>query len=134
MSDRHIITVWGSPVAQGRPRFFRRGEHVGTYDPPSSKYWKMDVQRQVLDALGGKPEIHFGPIKMTVKFYMPRPKSLPKKITHHIKKPDVDNLVKAIKDANKGILFRDDSQIVELTVTKDYNATPRVVIALEVLE
>jgi Holliday junction resolvase RusA-like endonuclease len=91
------------------------------------------VQRQVLNALGGKPEIHFGPIKMIVKFYLRRPLSLPKKITHHIKKPDIDNLVKAIKDANKGILFRDDSQIVELTVTKDYNAIPRVVIALEVL-
>ena len=86
---------------------------------------------QVVNLLGGHPDIHEGPLRLTMSFYLPRPKSLPKKVTHHIKKPDVSNLLKSVEDAMKGILYRDDSQIVEVFVRKNYNSTPRVVIGLE---
>ena len=131
MSGRHILTVYGSPVPQGRPRFARAGNYVRTYDPEKSREWKHSVRFQVVNLLGGHPDIHEGPLSLQLRFYLPRPKSLPKKVAHHVKRPDVDNLAKGCLDAIRKILYDDDAQIVELVVRKEYNSTPRVVIGLE---
>jgi len=45
---------------------------------------------------------------------------MPKKIEHHIKKPDLDNLAKSVKDALQGLIYKTDSQIVELILRKRY--------------
>ena len=42
----------------------------------------------------------------------------------HIKRPDLDNIVKAITDGCNGIVYRDDSQITSLHATKVYGTTP----------
>lgn len=131
VSGRHVFVVYGSPVAQGRPRFFRRGNFVGAYDPDKSRDWKRTVMAQALEQLGGQAEIHDGPLTLKLFFHLPRPKSLPKKVQHHIKKPDADNLAKAIKDALRGVVYRDDSQIVALEVRKAYGDPPRVLIGVE---
>ena len=44
----------------------------------------------------------------------------------HTSKPDADNVAKAILDACNGVVFRDDSQIVMLTATKEFSETPGV--------
>src|SRR3989304_3260779 len=59
------------------------------------------------------------PLAMALTFHLPRPRSLPKRITEHTKRPDLDNLVKAIKDALRGIVYHDDAQIVRLTAGED---------------
>jgi Holliday junction resolvase RusA-like endonuclease len=46
------------------------------------------------------------------------------------KKPDADNIMKAIADALNGIAYKDDSQIVNVTITKWYSDTPRVEVAI----
>lgn len=43
---------------------------------------------------------------------------------HPTKKPDADNIGKIICDALNGVAFKDDSQIVELTVKKHYTELP----------
>lgn len=106
------------------------GRFVKTYDPAKSVDWKRTIVAQVLSQLGGQPEIHEGPLALEMHFHLTRPKTLPKKVTQHIKKPDCDNLLKAV-DALKGILFRDDSQIVRIEATKQYGDPPRVIIAVE---
>jgi len=129
--------VFGNPVAQGRPRFFRKGDFVGCYDPKTSKSWKETIKWQAIETLSSKsgkydPVVHItqGAITMTLNFILPRPKSLPKKVIHHIKKPDLDNLAKAVKDALKGIAYRDDSQIVSLIVTKEYGEQTGVMVTI----
>jgi Holliday junction resolvase RusA-like endonuclease len=129
--SRLVFTVYGSPVAQGRPRFARIGGFVRTYDPSKSKNWKQDVKAQVLQQLGGAPPALLeGPLELQVVFHLPRPKSLPKRVTHHVKKPDCTNLVKGIEDALNGILWRDDSQLVDVSLRKVYGDPPRVVIGI----
>lgn len=117
------FTVYGSPVPQGRPRFFRRGNHVGTYDPAKSKDWKSEVKWQAIEQ---KVKIQDGPLSLSLRFILPRPKSLPRKVEHHVKKPDVDNLVKCTLDGLKGICYQDDSQVVVLVASKHYGKTPCV--------
>jgi Holliday junction resolvase RusA-like endonuclease len=68
---------------------------------------------------------------MALTFYLLRPKTLPKKVVHHVKTPDLDNLVKGIWDALKGITYADDSQVVKLIASKEYHPEPGVLIIID---
>jgi Holliday junction resolvase RusA-like endonuclease len=55
---------------------------------------------------------------------MPIPKTMPKKHYHlieHVKKPDLDNLIKLVKDCCNGIVWHDDSQVVKEECQKFYS-------------
>ena len=111
--------IEGDPVAQGRPRFARMGNFTKVYDPKKSKDWKEYVLTVARQKLGKAPLLE-GALEMTLVFWMPRPKSLPKKVIHHVKKPDIDNLAKGVKDALSGFCYGDDKQVVELHLYKKY--------------
>lgn len=113
------IRIIGNPVAQGRPRAFRRGKFIGMYDPKQSKDWKSIVAFQAKQQLNGNKLLE-GALQMNLLFLMPRPKGIKKDIFRHTKKPDLDNLCKAIKDALKDICYKDDSQICVLQSEKRY--------------
>jgi len=116
------------PVAQGRPRFTVQGGYAKVYDPPKSAAFKKALAWELKCQ---NPTVLKGALTVTIIFRMPRPKSLPKKVVHHIKKPDVDNLVKGVKDAMNKLCYNDDSQIVELRAKKIYSTIPGVDITLE---
>ncbi|WP_253896077.1 RusA family crossover junction endodeoxyribonuclease [Solibacillus sp. R5-41] len=48
-------------------------------------------------------------------------------------KPDLDNLVKGIKDGCTKIIWHDDAQIVEMVVRKFYDMQPRAEVKVKVL-
>lgn len=121
------LVVYGNPVAQGRPRFFRRGKHIGCYDPEKSKSFKETVKWQAIEQ---KAKMLSGALEMRFKFYLQRPKSLPRKVKYHTKKPDLDNLVKIVKDALEGICYLNDSQVSLSTEEKLYSECPRVEILI----
>ena len=115
------FTIVGKPVAKGRPRFYRRGSFVQTYTPKETVSWENWVK---LEAVKYRPsDLIEGPIRMNLEFMLLRPKSLPKKVIFHIKKPDVDNLSKSIKDALEGIIYKNDSQVYQLVCRKVYSVT-----------
>ena len=123
-------TILGDPRPQGRPKFFRRGNFVGAYDPKQSRDYKQTLAAQLA---AQSPEfIEQGKaVSIYVEFIFARPKSLPKRVEDHVKKPDLDNLIKALKDAAKGILWHDDSQVVQLSARKIYGSTPMTVIEVK---
>lgn len=115
------IFVSGIAAAQGRPRFRRAGNFVQAYDPAKSKSWKESVRWQAIESQQKEQwEMLDGAIEASIVFLLLRPKTLPKKVKRHIKKPDVENLVKGIFDALEGIAYRNDSQIFRMTVEKHY--------------
>jgi crossover junction endodeoxyribonuclease RusA len=65
---------------------------------------------------------------------MPRPKSLPKRVTHMTKKPDIDKLIRAVLDALKGVAWCDDSQVVSVYASKRYGQPGCKVEIFEVTE
>lgn len=112
------FTIYGNPRAQGRPKFARRGKFVTAYDPKDSRDYKNNVAAQIV---AHKPVFMAeGPLSVRMLFHLPRPKTLSKKITRPVKKPDIDNLVKGVFDSMKGIVWGDDSQVVELIAGKAY--------------
>lgn len=127
------VRIYGLPVAQGRPRAFRLPSgQVRVYDPLASRDWKRTVMAQTL--VGRPLRLLAGPLQGEMDFYLPRPKSAPKRVVYPDKRPDVDNLLKACLDAIRGIVLTDDAQIVSLRVAKHYatgDMTPGVHILLE---
>ena len=123
-------TIYGlEPVAKGRPRFTRYGK---TYTPKKTTVYEKAVR----DGYAG---FKFkGAIMLSVVFGMPIPKSTTKKmrqmmldrIVFPAKKPDTDNLLKAVCDALNGVAFDDDSQIVIMRGSKVYAAEPFVTIKI----
>lgn len=49
----------------------------------------------------------------------------------HTKKPDLDNLIKAVKDSLTGIVYRDDGQICLETANKRYADVPGIRIVIQ---
>lgn len=129
------VRIYGLPVAQGRPRAFRLPTgQVRVYDPQPSRDWKRTVMAQAIQ--NRPPRLLAGALEGEMDFYLPRPRSLPKRVVYPIKKPDASNLLKAVEDALCGIIFADDSAIVSLRVTKHYatgGTTPGVYMRLEEL-
>lgn len=75
-----------------------------------------------------------GPLEAVLEMRFPVPASWSKAkraralagVGWHTSKPDADNVAKAVLDACNGVVFRDDSQIVILTATKEFSETPGV--------
>lgn len=124
--ERRIVSfeVRGVAAPKGSVRaFMPRGARypIVTHDNPRTRGWQHLVadQAQRVAADG----MFAGPVSLSVTFYLPRPQSLPRHVRHHTKKPDLDKLLRCTKDALTGILYRDDSQVVDVIAHKGYAAS-----------
>jgi Holliday junction resolvase RusA-like endonuclease len=131
--------VYGEPVAQGRPRATTVNGHVRMYDPAKSRDYKDYVR---LAAAQHAPErLIESAIGLKVTVYRAIPKSFSKKKTELAErgeivpttKPDADNYLKTVKDALNGVIWKDDSQIVDVQVRKRYSNKPRIEIEIHEL-
>lgn len=130
------IEIAGKPIAKKRPKFFRRGGFVGTYNCQETEEGRF--MNQLAAARPDGFEVVTGPISLTVNFGMPIPESTSRKKRlemadgriRHTKKPDIDNLLKFVKDCANGVLWRDDSQVVGVWATKSYSKMPKTHIVM----
>jgi Holliday junction resolvase RusA-like endonuclease len=120
----------GDPVPKGRPRFARRGTFVQTYTDSKTLEYETLVGFKARQAIGASE-----PLKghLTVYLYLRYavPASYSKKRTEaclngfeYPKRVDLDNCYKSITDAMNGIVYVDDSQIVEAHILKCYSLEP----------
>lgn len=116
-----ILAIPGEPQAQGRGRATMIAGRARIYDPKSSREWKGAAAWAMRQAMGGA-DLFEGPLSVEIVAVFTCPKGdyrkSPAPCRWHAKKPDPDNLAKAVLDAGKGVIWRDDSQICRLTVTK----------------
>lgn len=124
--------VPGIPVAKGRARSFIRAGHVAHYTPePTARYENL-VRLEAKRAMGSWEPMQ-GAVELVLRLYMPIPASWSKKKRQEAvegtlrptTKPDCSNVLKAIEDAMNGVVFADDKQVVEVTITKLYSALPQ---------
>lgn len=106
------------------------------YNDPRTEEWEQRVGAKALEQLLATPTVQAIPgqgeedfvlplkemrVLLTLRFNLPRPKSYPARIEHHVKKPDIDNYGKAVIDGLvKGRIIEDDGMITDLTVQKRY--------------
>ena len=130
------VRIETAPTAKGRPRFKRMGSFVQTYTPAKTARYEKMIAEKYEAALGSYRFEKEQPIVVSLVFGMPIPASKPKStrvamadgIIRHTKKPDLDNLTKAVLDALNGVAWYDDSQIVRISARKRYSEDPYVYI------
>lgn len=130
---RNSVNVFipGKPVAWQRPN--QSGKR--RFDTPRNIAEKHRIRLQVKPALrqaGWSDPLPKGnPVHLMLAFFMPHVKT--SKFTHHTVKPDLDNLIKIVKDALNKLAYEDDCQIMQVTALKRRSAAPGIMITLEEL-
>lgn len=119
-----VFWVSGSPAPQGSKRHVGHGFMV-----ESSKAvgpWREAVRGETQRAFSEPVE---GPVRVTVSFYLARPKSTRRLVP--CVRPDLDKLARAVLDGLvMGGAFADDAQVTELLARKLYGK-PGAMIAVE---
>lgn len=118
MHERLIFNV--EPIGKGRPRFTRTGH---AYTP--AKTQKAERIISIIGKMQWKHEPLTCPVEVKVTFYMPRPKAKQPSMVH-IKRPDLDNILKLVLDALNGIVWADDNVIWHIDAQKIYSNEPRI--------
>ena len=127
------FTVYGEPVAQGRPKFAVISGHARAYDPKKSRDYKSLIAQVAQEHV--PDELLTGPLVLVVKVYRPVPKSFSKKkrvaaLAGEIRpttRPDLKNVLAGVEDALEGVIYANDSQIVSYGETgKWYGDPPRI--------
>jgi len=121
--------VDGDPVGKQRARYAKRGNFVQTYTPDKTRNYESSIKEAAIEAMGSS-ECLETPVNLYLYIRAPIPKSLPKKRLEAclngsekpIKKPDASNVLKSVEDAMNGVVYKDDSQIVNIHVTKVYSS------------
>lgn len=106
-----IVSI--EPIACPRPRVTRQGS---TYYPMRYKIWIKEMRERLQDM-----PIPEGSLHIDLLFIVKRPKMMRTPIERvlHSKRPDLDNMVKAVLDA---LPIEDDARIVSLSAKKYYAA------------
>lgn len=116
--------VDGEPQPKGSTKAYyiaKLGRARVTEDNRKSRPWAALVRDAAAQVVGEALAFPRGvPVRLSIVFTMPRPVSLPKRVVAPTKKPDLDKLARAVKDALTGVVWQDDSQVVELVARKRY--------------
>lgn len=125
--------VPGMPIPKGSAKaFMRKGARFPTViqdNAAKQKPWASMIglcAAQEMARTGTK--LSTGAMSITVSFAMPRPKChmnskgnvRPNAPYHPVTKPDIDKLLRCVFDALTGIVWRDDSQVIQTVTTKQY--------------
>ena len=127
-----IFKIPGEPQGKARPRITK----FGTYTPEKTVNYEALIKQ--IASIEAKEFYQEEPLEICIDAYFTIPKSASKKKCKDMlerkilpcKKPDFDNLAKAIADACNGICYKDDAQIVRAIVNKFYADIPRVEVTL----
>ena len=131
------VVIPGAPRGKERPRHTRTGV---VFTPKSTRDYEKLIAIMGKLAMAGTP-IMSGPVRLTVVAAFPIPASYSAKrraaclmgSERPAKKPDTDNILKALCDGLNGITWKDDAQVVEVSASKTYAEQPSVTAYIEEL-
>lgn len=132
------LNIPGEPRGQGRPRFARTTSGVTTYTDSETKGYQNLIRTMANIA---RVRMIDGPVSIAIVAYFEIPKSASKSrqrdmrqgMFYPTKRPDADNISKAVLDALNGIAFKDDAQVCELTIRKRWADEPSVRVEIKAL-
>lgn len=142
-----IVTINEKPYGKKRPRMARIGKFTHAYDPAENKAYARRVVQEFKKKYSSSDKFKDGvPLMMIVVADFEIPAYLPKKTQEEmrqkklypVKRPDIDNVSKAVMDSLNKIAYYDDQQIVGLLIIKKYEekaqVTFRITDELEVMQ
>ncbi|ACO74769.1 Holliday junction resolvase [Laribacter hongkongensis HLHK9] len=130
--------VPGTPVGKGRPKVSTRGgKFARMYTPEKTASYEGLIALSARQAMGGRPLID-GPVDVSLMIRLAVPASWSKKkqaaaLAGQVlptKKPDADNVLKAVFDGMNGVVWVDDVQACGVMLRKRYAQTPGVTVVV----
>ena len=121
MSEIHFV-IPCKPKGKARPRVTRNG----TYTPKSTREFEELIRSCYTSQVGQFTFPPGTPLVAIINAWFEVPKSCTKKqreallFRPHCKKPDADNIAKAVLDSLNGLAFSDDGAIAHLIIRKLY--------------
>ncbi|MCO7503180.1 MULTISPECIES: RusA family crossover junction endodeoxyribonuclease [unclassified Pseudomonas] len=133
--------VPGEPVGKGRPRVSTIAGHARMYTPAKTAGYEGLIAMAGTTAMAGRTLLE-GAVLVELRIVMAVPQSKSKKWKAQAlagevfptKKPDMDNVIKAIYDGLNGVVWKDDVQVVDAFVRKRYGEVPGVHVRIVPLE
>ncbi len=127
------FTVPGEPQGKGRPRIGKIGQHARMFTPAKTVAYEGLVAMAAQQAMKGAAPLSC-PCALEVEavFAIPASFSKSKRAAamsgelRPTKKPDIDNVLKAVADGMNGVAWVDDVQAVDVRLLKRYGETPAV--------
>lgn len=124
------FTAYGNVQPAHRPRASIVNGHIHQRNDKRHTGWMQVIQMQ---AMNHRPETLLdGPLFVSIDVYVLKPKSV--KREYPAVKPDLSNYVKAVEDALNGLIWTDDSRIVELKARKLYGNPSRVEVTVDAIQ
>ena len=128
--------IEGKIKGKGRPRFTKNGH---CYTPAETSRYEELVGLSYRNSAKGYQ--FTSPVRVTIKAFLKPPKKSKKVVEDMLngyilptKKPDADNIAKIILDGLNHVAWEDDTQVVEMMVTKRYGAEPMVAVIVESID
>ena len=135
------FTIPGEPTAKGRPRATTVNGQARLYTPKKTVNYESLVALSAQQAMGDRT-IFDGPVSLGINAVFQIPKSWSKKrrtANYHnpeyvTKRPDFDNILKAVCDGMNGVVWIDDSQVALIDrSSKVYGEYPGVFVVVRAL-
>lgn len=130
--------VDANPVGKQRARYVKRGNFVQAYTPEKTRTYETLIRESAKQAMGESEPLET-PVSLYLYIRVPIPASATKKrlqaisdgTEKPIRKPDASNILKSVEDGMNSVIYKDDSQIVNIHVTKVYSSVPGVDICVK---
>lgn len=135
------FVIPGQPVAKGRPKVDSRGKFARVYTPEKTANYEGLVAHSAQAAMNGR-KLFSGPVAVELDIRVSIPASWSGKRKSMAqrgevaatKKPDADNVEKAVFDGMNGVVWVDDVQVVQVSKRKRYADVPGVVVIVRELD
>lgn len=120
------FTVVGLPMPKGSLTRMPNGAMLpaGTRDTRERvAAWRYDIQQAATMAMGGRAPFR-NALRLAMDMALPVPKTTIRKRQvgwwPHVRKPDIDKLLRSVLDHLTGVVWIDDAQVVSCIVNKSY--------------
>lgn len=135
------FVVPGNPQGKGRPRVGKVGGHARMFTPQKTVAYENLIAMAGAEAMQGCAPLQ-GPVLLEMAMIHGVPASWSRKrregaLAGDIMptvKCDADNCLKAVCDALNGVVWRDDTQVVNVMLTKRYGEVPGVKVRIVPLD
>lgn len=141
-TDKHVeFFLEGTPKGKGRPRFTRMGR---TYTPPETKAYEAAISH-AFKCAAEEQGLHIPVfpvdvgVRLSVRIYH-KPSKSTRKSTREamldnlipcVRKPDIDNVLKAICDGLESWGFENDTQVTSIHAVRLWGEFPGIFVKLE---
>lgn len=132
---KYSFEIKEKAIGKQRPRYNLKTHRM--YTPTKTSTFEEKVKWAFKSKYNIETELSTKPFKAKIIAVFEPAKSLSKKkkeellYSEYTKKPDADNIAKVILDSLNELAYKDDNQVAELLVLKQYGDENKIIVELE---